>query len=186
MSTLSALPDTAPMPVAALQMRMLRDDGGRTTLWFMAIAADDNTQPCRQLSDCPRAVQRANSMFEEYATMGEGLDLALRRRLFLSLPPMQHKPPRRHMLLRPHHAVMFLHVIVVARDDQSSVLFGSSRCPVRLCCCSRQSLAGFRWVARSLSAPFAPLQCKWPFCQLRSTRRACFRFYCILGKGRPG
>ena len=57
----------------ALQIQRLRGSGGQTTLWFMAIAADDSAQPCRQLSDCPRAVQRANSMFEEYASMGTTL-----------------------------------------------------------------------------------------------------------------
>ena len=56
----------------------------------MAIASDDSTQPCRALSDCPRAVQRANSMHDEYAAYGATasvrcLPIALLARLLIAL-----------------------------------------------------------------------------------------------------
>jgi len=52
-----------------VQIQQLRGSSQRT-LWFMAIAPDDSAQPCRTLADCPRAVQRANSMHDEYASYG--------------------------------------------------------------------------------------------------------------------
>jgi len=36
----------------------------------MAIASDEKVQPCRAMIDCPRAVQRAENMFDEYALYG--------------------------------------------------------------------------------------------------------------------
>ena len=39
-------------------------------IWFMAIASDEKVQPCRTVTDCPRAVQRAENMFDEYALYG--------------------------------------------------------------------------------------------------------------------
>ena len=45
-------------------------------IWFMAIASDEKVTPCRAMSDCPRAVQRAENMFDEYALYGADLPLA--------------------------------------------------------------------------------------------------------------
>ena len=104
-------------------MRMLQDGGSQTTLWFMAIAADDNTQPCRQLSDCPRAVQRANSMFEEYATLGEALDTCLLSHLLV----ISHT--HADYATTPYHAAVplicchVLDAIAVASSDHCPVLF---------------------------------------------------------------
>ena len=50
--------------------------GPTKTLWFMAIASDEDTAPCRGLSDCPRAVQRSLDMHEEYAAYGAFRGLA--------------------------------------------------------------------------------------------------------------
>ena len=60
------------------------DTGPSKTLWFMAIASDEVTTPCRGLSDCPRAVQRALDMHEEYAAYGASSSFPL---CLLRTPP---------------------------------------------------------------------------------------------------
>ena len=63
-SSMACVPQAPDLPV---------DTAPTKTLWFMAIASEASPEPCRQLQDCPRAVQRAVDMFDEYAAYGARL-----------------------------------------------------------------------------------------------------------------